>query len=101
MMMPPPSSTSQGFIADSVKGNPADLVWGQPYPFVEAKARKELSLSGNLEAMIEYVQKYGGHLELWVRSSSHPEGPTRLSKPLMDTVNRLKRQGKATLKTSP
>ncbi|HYO51475.1 hypothetical protein, partial [Archangium sp.] len=47
----------------SVKGNPAELVWGQPYPFVEAKARKELSLTGNLKAMIEYVEKYGGHLE--------------------------------------
>jgi len=101
MMMPPPGSEAQGFVPDSVKGNPVELVWGQPYPFVEAKARKELSVSGNLKAMIRYVQKNGGHLELWVRSARHPDGPTRLSKPLLDALNELKQQGKAVVKPYP
>ena len=58
MMMPPPGSQAQGFIPDAVPRQPhaGELVWGQPYCFVEAKARKELSLTGNLKAMLEYVE---------------------------------------------
>jgi hypothetical protein len=95
MMMPPPGSGAQGFVPDSVKGNPAELVWGQPYLFVEAKARQQLSLSGNLEAMLDYVEQFGGHIELWVRSARHPDGPTRLSKPLLRRLQRLDEAGKA------
>ncbi|WP_309890187.1 hypothetical protein [Archangium sp.] len=101
MMMPPPGNGAQGFVPDSVKGNPAELLWGQPYPFVEAKARKQLSLSGNLKAMVEYVEEYGGHLELWIRSARHPDGPTHLSNPLMNILNTLKEQGKASVKPYP
>lgn len=100
-MMPPPGSTARGFIPDSVKGHPAELVWGQPYPFIEAKARKELSLSGNIEAMIEYVEKYGGHLELWIRSANHADGATQLSKPILRRLNRLRATGRASLKYHP
>ncbi|WNG41647.1 hypothetical protein F0U61_54175 [Archangium violaceum] len=101
MMMPPPGSHKRGFIPDSVKGNPSELIWGQPYPFVEAKARKELSVTGNLKAMLEYVEEYGGHLELWVRSASHPDGPTRLSGPLQIRLQRLRTSGKAMLRYYP
>ncbi|MCY1075372.1 hypothetical protein [Archangium lansingense] len=101
MMMPPPGSRAQGFIPDSVKGNPAELVWGQPYPLVEAKARQKLSLSGNLEAMLRYVNEYGGHIELWVRSAAHPQGATHLSKPLMDLLNELQSKGKARVMRYP
>jgi hypothetical protein len=101
MMMPPPGSRARGFIPDSVKGNPAELLWGQPYSFVEAKARKELSLTGNLKAMIDYVEQYGGHLELWVRSSRHPDGPTRLSTSLSNRLLELRTDGKASLKYHP
>ena len=101
MMMPPPSSGAQGFVPDSVKGNPAELVWGQPYLFVEAKARQQLSLSGNLKAMIDYVEQYGGHLELWVRSARHSDGPTRLSRPLLRRLNGLEEAGKAKVMRSP
>ncbi|WP_257459337.1 pre-toxin TG domain-containing protein [Archangium lipolyticum] len=101
MMLPPPGSGARGFMPDSVKGSPVELVWGQPYPFVEAKARKVLSLSGNLEAMLGYVETYGGHIELWVRSSRHPDGATHLSKPLLRVLNRLKTQGKAAVKPYP
>jgi len=101
MMMPPPGSGAQGFIPDSVKGNPVELVWGQPYPFVEAKARKELSLSGNLKSMLEYVEKHGGHLELWVRSTRHPDGPTHLSAPLVNRLQILERLGAARVRHHP
>ncbi len=76
-------------------------VWGKPYSFVEAKARNELALTGNLEAMINYVREYGGHLELWVRSARHPAGKTRLTSPLLETLERLRRSGKATLRYHP
>ncbi|MFY0522689.1 pre-toxin TG domain-containing protein [Archangium gephyra] len=95
MMMPPPGSRAQGFIPDSVKDNPAELVWGQPYSFVEAKARKDLSLSGNLKAMIDYVDEHGGHLELWLRSAKHPDGPTKMSGRLEAVLEDLAQEGKA------
>ncbi|QRK08682.1 hypothetical protein JQX13_00380 [Archangium violaceum] len=101
MVMPPPGSRAQGFVADSVKGSPVELVWGQPYPFVEAKARKELSLSGNIKAMIEYVEKYGGHLELWVRSAQHADGPTRLSGSLLERLRALDQLGNARVRYYP
>ncbi|WNG49674.1 hypothetical protein F0U60_40310 [Archangium minus] len=101
MMMPPPGSRSQGFIPDAVKGNPTELIWGQPYSFVEAKARKELSVTGNLDAMIEYVEEFGGHLELWVRSANHRDGPTHLSKPLLRRLKGLTDDGKARLNYYP
>ncbi|WP_309888947.1 hypothetical protein, partial [Archangium sp.] len=101
MMMPPPSSSLQGFIPDSVKGNPAELVWGQPYSFVEAKARQKLYLSGNIQAMIDYVDAYGGHIELWVRSARHPDGATHLSDPLQRSLRALEKDGKASVKIYP
>ncbi|MFY0565004.1 pre-toxin TG domain-containing protein [Archangium lansingense] len=101
MMMPPPGGRAQGFIPDSVKGNPAELVWGQPYPFVEAKARQKLSLSGNLEAMIDYVEKYGGHIELWVRSARHTDGLTLLSGPLLRRLKGLEALGRASIRRHP
>jgi hypothetical protein len=81
--------------------NPSELVWGKPYEFVEAKARNELSLTGNLEAMLRYVREHGGHVELWVRSARHPSGATHLTKPLLDLLKRLERDGKASVKYSP
>ncbi|WP_309888454.1 hypothetical protein, partial [Archangium sp.] len=101
MVMPPPGSALRGFMPDAVKGNPAELVWGQPYSFVEAKARKELSLSGNLESMIKYVENHGGHLELWVRSARHPEGATHLSTPLRQRLKALQDLGKADVRFYP
>jgi len=101
MMMPPPGRSVSGFIPDSVKGNPAELVWGQPYSFVEAKARKELSLSGNLESMIRYVENHGGHLELWVRSARHPGGATHLSTPLWQRLKALQDLAKADVRYYP
>lgn len=103
LMMPPPGRDAQGFIPDAVLGSPTpgELVWGQPYHFIEAKARKELALGGNLEAMLDYVSEYGGHLELWTRSAKHPNGPTRLSRPLHNRIRDLELNNRATIKTFP
>ncbi|MGZ3457960.1 MAG: hypothetical protein ACXU86_05565, partial [Archangium sp.] len=101
VMMPPPGSQLQGFIPDSVRGNPAELVWGQPYRFIEAKGRQELAHTGNLKAMLDYVRKYGGHVELWIRSAKHPAGKTRLTKPLKDILDELGEHGRAVVKEFP
>jgi hypothetical protein len=45
--------------------------------------------------MLEYVGRYGGFIELWVRSPKHPEGATKLTKPLRDRLEILKEQGRA------
>jgi hypothetical protein len=101
LMMPPPGSKLPGFIPDAVPGNPGELVWGRAYKFVEVKARAKLDLGGNLKAMLDYVDAYGGHIELWVRSAKHPAGPTRLSQPLKDRLEQLKGEGKASIKPHP
>jgi hypothetical protein len=103
VMLPPPGSKSHGFVPDSVPRNPHpdELVWGRPYDFVEAKARNELALTGNLKAMIEYVKQYGGHIELWVRSPQHPSGATRLTGPLQRELAELGQLGRATLRDFP
>jgi len=103
MMMPPPGTEARGFIPDSVPGSPTpgELVWGQPYRFVEVKGRKDLALGGNLEAMLAYVDAYGGSVELWVRSPKHPAGATKLTKPLAKQIADLKNDGKAEIRQFP
>jgi hypothetical protein len=103
LLMPPPGSKAQGFIPDAVPGNPnpGELVWGQPYRFVEAKARAELALTGNLKAMLEYIVEHGGHIELWVRSARHSAGPTRLTRPLQEKLADLERSGSARVRYHP
>ncbi len=92
-MMPPPGRAEQGFIPDSVRGNPGELVWGQPYRFIEAKGRQELAYTGNLKAMIEYVEEHGGHIELWVRSAKHPAGAKGRSSGMRPRATPPKRPG--------
>jgi hypothetical protein len=101
LMMPPPDGRLPGFIPDSVRGNPGELVWGKPYHFVEAKGRQELALTGNIKAMIAYVQTYGGHIELWIRSSAHPAGQTQLTRPLKQALQRLVESGNAVTRPYP
>ncbi|MCY1044456.1 hypothetical protein OV208_24260 [Corallococcus sp. bb12-1] len=95
LMLPPPGSKAQGFVPDAVKGNPVELVWGQPYHFVEAKGRAEMALTGNLEAMLKYVRTYGGHIEVYFRSAKHPAGQTKLTFPLEQLLKKLEDDGKA------
>jgi hypothetical protein len=51
--------------------------------------------------MIDYVEEYGGHLELWVRSAKHPDGATHLSQPLLRRLKLLEADGKAALRDHP
>jgi hypothetical protein len=95
LLLPPPGSKAQGFVPDAVSGHKGDLVWGQPYDFVEVKGRKDLALTGNVEAMLEYVRQYGGSIELWIRSSKHAEGATRLTEPLQKEMRLLGAQNRA------
>jgi hypothetical protein len=101
MMLPPPESGMDGFIADSVLGNPEELSWGKPYHFVEIKGRQDMALTGNLEAMLKYVQKYGGHIEVWFRSAKHSAGATKLTGPLERTLADLEKLGLANVRRYP
>jgi hypothetical protein len=103
LMMPPPGSAEPGFIPDAVPRNPTpgELIWGRPYHFIEAKARKDLALTGNLDSMLNYIDEYGGSIELWVRSPKHSEGPTRLTEPLRQRLDILERRGRAKVRFFP
>src|SRR3954471_5903306 len=86
LLMPPPGEGGVGFIPDAVRGHKGDLVWGQAYDFVEVKGRKEMSWQGNLPAMIQYVEDYGGSIEVVFRSAKHPDGATKLSERLRQRI---------------
>ncbi len=100
-MMIPDGSSVKGFIPDGVKGNPSELVWGQPYHLLEVKGWKAMSHTGNLRAMIEYVDRFGGHIEVVFRSAKHADSATTLSGPLNKILNNLVAQGKATIRRFP
>jgi len=99
LMIPPPGSQAEGFIPDALlrSDTSGELVWGQPYFFIEAKARRDLSLGGNLKAMLDYVDEYGGHVELWIRSTKNLAGATRLSSPLQKRIELLRAEGKVSI----
>jgi hypothetical protein len=100
-MMMPPAGKGVGFIPDAVRGNPAELVWGTAYHFTEVKGWKAMSDTGNLSAMLKYVDEFGGHIEVAFRSAKHPEGATKLSGPLQKLLDDLIAAGKATVKRYP
>lgn len=100
-MMISTASGAKGFIPDGVKGNPGTLIWGQKYHFVEVKGWKNMSKTGNLKAMIEYVQQFGGHVEVVFRSANHADGATTLTAPLQRALDDLVRNGNATIRRHP
>ncbi|PTL77560.1 hypothetical protein [Vitiosangium sp. GDMCC 1.1324] len=101
LVMPPPGTLGDGFVPDAFKEQVEHLVWGRPYKFVEVKSWNELSMTGNVKAMIDYIDKYGGYLELWVRSPAHSSGPTHLSVPLKRAMERLRGRGLGNLELYP
>lgn len=101
LLIPPPGSRASGFIPDAVRGHSGQLIWGEAYNFVEVKARNVLGQGGNLEAMMAYVDKYGGSMTLIVRSSKHPNGATRLTNNLLREVKDFEERGKLILKSFP
>jgi hypothetical protein len=101
LLIPPPGEGGVGFIPDAVKGHKGELVWGQAYDFVEVKGRKEMTWTGNLTAMIQYVKDYGGSIQVVFRSAKHPDGMTNLSKPLRAKIEDLRKTGKASMSYFP
>jgi hypothetical protein len=99
--MIPPGPKATGFIPDGVKGNPAELVWGKPYHFTEVKGWKDMSYTGNLKGMLEYVDDFGGHIDVVFRSAKHADGATELTGPLRSVVDRLVKEGKCTIHLHP
>jgi hypothetical protein len=90
VMMPPDGGP--GFIPDSVRGSPTELIPGEPYDFTEVKSWASMSKTGNLAAMLNYVDKYGGHITVILRSSKPPPS---LSGPLQALLAKLRRERKA------
>ena len=81
----------KGFIPDAVDGNHTELIWGRPYRFTEIKGWKDMSNTGNLKSMIEYVKSHGGHLTVVFRPD------TSLTGPLNKILTSLERSGRATI----
>jgi hypothetical protein len=50
---------------------------------------------------LDYVEKHGGRVELWVHSPRHTEGATRLTKPLRERLAELAEDGKAAVRYFP
>lgn len=57
--------------------------------------------TGNLKAMVKYVDRYGGHLEVWFRSPKHPAGATRLTEEINRQLNKLVKENKAKVEYFP
>lgn len=101
MMIAPEAEDFKGFIPDAVRGSPDELVWGQPYHFVEVKGWTDMSKTGNLKEMIKYVKKFEGHIEVVFRSAKHSDGETSLTGPLQRALESLVKKGKATVHRHP
>ncbi len=101
VLVPPPGQAGVSFIPDAVRGHKGELAWGQPYRFVEIKGRQEVYWSGNLQAMIQYVDTHGGFMEVILRSKKHPRGATVLSQRIAEQLQVLERQGKAKIEYHP
>lgn len=84
-----------GFIPDAIVGHSGPIEWGQPYHFVEVKGWGKLSDTGNLAKMLTYVENYGGHIDIVIRSD------TRLSGRLAQRIEELRQEGKATVTREP
>ena len=80
------------FIPDHVGGFPEKLNWGEPYHFSEIKDWKDMSDTGNLKAMLDYVDNVpGSSITIYYKSS------TRMTGPLIKKIDTLRKAGKAEL----
>ncbi len=73
-----------------------EVTWGEPYHFKEVKSGISLSDTGNLSQMLDYVEKYGGEIDVVVNKKNPTSGkPTELSGPLRDRIEALEANGQA------
>ena len=72
-------SDRPGFRPDHVDGNPVRLRWGASYHFREIKDWADMSDTGNLKAMLDYVAdpKNKSSLTIYYRSNTKMTGPLR------------------------
>ncbi len=82
---------SAEFIPDHVVGNPPALKWGESYDFVELKDWANMSQTGNVKAMLEYVEQTNSTLTLYFRNTTY------MSNPLMLKIDALRKVGKVKL----
>jgi hypothetical protein len=101
LFMNPEAASGRGFIPDGVLSGPRPPRWGEPYHFVEVKGWDDMSNTGNLNSMLDYVEQFGGHIEVVLRSEAHARGATRLSGPLERRLEALIREGRATVRRFP
>jgi len=87
-----PNPGGADFIPDFVDGNPTSLVWGRPYHFREVKDWADMSDTGNLSAMLDYVSNSpGSRLTIYYRSNTYMSGP------ITTKIEALRRSGKVDL----
>lgn len=83
---------AKSFIPDHVVGMPDELIPGKPYHFVEIKDWKTMSDTGNLKAMLDYVENTpGSKITIYFRSTAKMSGPLR------DKIEKLRIAGIAEL----
>jgi hypothetical protein len=65
------------FIPDHVRGSPGELEWGKSYHFEEIKDWKNMSDTGNLSQMLDYVEQTDSKLTIYYKSNTYMSGPLR------------------------
>jgi hypothetical protein len=76
MVNPDPKKVN--FKPDHIGGNPTSLEWGKPYHFEEIKDWAVMSDTGNLSAMLDYVDNISGcQLTIYYKSNTYMSGPLR------------------------
>src|SRR5262249_44847740 len=95
MVNPNPKEATAPFIPDHIVGNPKTLEWGKPYHFIEIKDWADMSDTGNLSAMLDYIENpkiiSGSRLTIYYKSNTYMSGPLRTR------IEGLMKQGKVDL----
>lgn len=92
LTMKNPDPTKPDFIPDHIEGNPTSLKWGKPYHFKEIKDWADMSDTGNLSAMLDYIENTNGSkLTIYYKSNTYMSGP------LKSRIERLVTAKKVTL----
>jgi hypothetical protein len=87
-----PDPAGADFIPDHIEGNPTSLRWGKAYHFKEIKDWADMSDTGNLSAMLDYVKKINGsRLTIYYKSNTY------MSEPLRTRIEGLVKIGQVTL----
>ena len=86
-----PDPKKPSFIPDHIAGNPKKPAWGKSYHFKEIKDWADMSDTGNLKAMLDYVENVGGQLTIYYKSNTYMSGELR------DKIQRLMNSGKVKL----